>query len=355
MEENLVDFAIITAIEVERQAICQALQMTDKHKVSQEARTYWKNRLKLKDGEFYEIVVTQLHDAASIDAVRAVDDLIRDYQPGALLMVGIAAAAKEGVALGDIVVGREVYYYERGKEIVGGILPEPKQYAADETLWDRVISVPKWKSPISIARPDGTDARPQIKYGVIASGEKVIANADIRNEIAASNRKIIAIEMEGYGVSAAAYKQYQPVRCLVIRTISDLGDANKNDEWQPYAAAVAAEFTKHFLRDKPLKPRNKRIPSPPSKLGIDYKVVTEAIIQGQLIPFLGEGINSCDRTANDCEWEPGLYPPNDSDLADYLAKKYDLVIPSPIKCPNLEQLRREHQGETLSWQSKISS
>jgi nucleoside phosphorylase len=52
---------------------------------------------------------------------------------------------------------------------------------------------------------------------VIASGESVIANPEIRDEITANNRKIAAIAMEGYGVSAAAWKQDKPVRCLVIR------------------------------------------------------------------------------------------------------------------------------------------
>lgn len=343
MAENLVDFAIITAIEVERQAICKALQMTDSHRVFKEPRTYWQNRLEFQNGEFYEIVVTQLHDAATIDAVRAVDDVIRHWKPAALLMVGIAAAAKENVKLGDLVVAREVCYYERGKETVDGILPEPKQYTADETLWGHVISLPTWKSAISISRPDGLDTRPKIHYAVIASGEKVIANAEIRDEIAASNRKIAAIEMEGYGVSAGAYKQHQPVRCLVIRAISDFADASKNDEWQPYAASVAAEFTKHFLLDKPLplKRQKKSASLPSTVFDKHYNLLKQSIIQGQLIPFLGEEINSCECPSISSEWQPdSSYPPSDYDLAQYLANKYSLGTPSaPIQCPNWEQLK----------------
>ncbi len=338
-----IDFAIITAIEIERQAVCEAFQIIDKHRIPKGARMYWRKRLELGDDEFYEIVVTQLPDAAGVDAALAVNDTIHEWKPGAVLMVGIAGAAKEGVKLGDLVLGREVYYYERGKAAVDGKLPEPKYYSADATLWGRVISVPTWDSPISVIRPDGKDVRPKIHYGVIASGEKVIANADIRKEIAANNRKIAAIEMEGYGVSAATFKQYRPVRCLVIRAISDLADASKNDEWQPYAAAVAAEFTKYFLLDKPLEPQNLPPPTAP-RLPTHYNLVKKAIIQGQLIPFLGQGINSCDLHNVNSEWQPGSYPPSDSDLADYLAKQFFSV--SEIKCPKYEELcKRERAGK----------
>ena len=293
-------------------------------------------------------MVTQLPDAAIVDAALAVSDTIYDWEPGSVLMVGIAGAAKEGVQLGDLVLGRGVCYYGRGKETVDGTLPEPQYYSADATLWDRVISVPKWDSPIPIIRPDGEDVRPKTHYEVIASSERVIANADIRDEIAANNRKIAAIEMEGYGISAATFKKYRPVRCLVIRAISDLADASKNDQWQPYAAAVAAEFTKYFLLDKPLEPLNRPTPKP-LQLPTHYKQVETAITQGQLIPFLGEGINLCDRPPENSEWHPGLYPPSDSDLADYLAKTYGTppFIKEKIECPNYQELCKKEQAGKL--------
>ena len=67
MVKAQIDFAIITAIEIERRAVCLALQMTDEDRVHRETRTYWRKRLPLKkdkDGEFYEIVVAQSPDMA---------------------------------------------------------------------------------------------------------------------------------------------------------------------------------------------------------------------------------------------------------------------------------------------------
>ena len=151
MEKNKVDFAIITAIELEREAVCRAFDMGDQARVREGARTYWKTQLDLGNRQFYEIVVTQLPDVANIDAALAAQDLITTWKPEAVLMVGIAGAAKENMQPGDLVLGKEVYYYERGKDAQSGRLTEHKQYPADATLWDRATNMAteklaQWKS-----------------------------------------------------------------------------------------------------------------------------------------------------------------------------------------------------------------
>lgn len=286
-----IDFAIITAIQVERQAVCQSFGLGDQHRVHQGVRTYWKTQMDLGEGEFYRLVVTQLADAASVDGALAARDAIATWHPRALLMVGIAGAAKETIHLGDVVLGEEIYYYERGKTTAAGSLPEPKQYPADSTLWDRVITVAPWDGQIPLPRPDGGEGRPRVIPGVIASGEQVIADGAVRDRIAASNRKIAAIEMEGYGVSAAAWKLDQPVPCLVIRGISDRADAHKGDDWQPYAALAAAAFTRHFLGDRPLTPQKQAYPPADPAQPSPYRVMIDALKNGNLVPFLGPGIH----------------------------------------------------------------
>lgn len=289
MPELLIDFAIITAIEIERRAVCRALQMTDQDRVRLQTRTYWRKRLPLEDGKFYEIVVAQSPDMGSMSASLLVSDIKQHWKPSAILLVGIAGAASEKQHLGDLVIASDVYYYERGKLTPDGKKPEPYMFKADPTLWDRVNTVAHWTAPISVARPDETQDRPKIYYGVIASGEKVIADAAVRDEVAAGQRKIKAIEMEGYGFSAAIWQSSDQVHHLAIKAICDLADSSKNDEWHEYAAAVAADFTKHFLLDRPLKPRNSPAPQapPPSQ----YQTIIDDLKFGNIIPFLGPGIN----------------------------------------------------------------
>ena len=81
---------------------------------------------------------------------------------------------------------------------------------------------------------------PVVHYGSILSGNKVIKSAAYRDEMG-RRFKAIAIEME-----AAGMMNVLPV--VVIRGISDFGDSDKNNTWQPYASATAAAYGKEILK-----------------------------------------------------------------------------------------------------------
>jgi len=103
----------------------------------------------------------------------------------------------------------------------------------------------------------------RLHQGIVASGEKVIADVAVRDEISAGHRKIIAIAMEEYGFSRAVWQSFDQVRHLVIRGICDDGSPAKDDKWHKYAAASAAAFARHFLLDRPLDPRTGALPTGP--------------------------------------------------------------------------------------------
>lgn len=258
-----IDFAILTAIEVERRAVCAAFGLKDTDRVKKDARVYWRGRLPLKDGSSYEIVVAQSPDMANIDSALLTNDMLHHWRPGAALLVGIAASAHKDVKLGDVVVASDVYYYERGKVTPERKKPEPKILPADATLWANVSALPDWDGSVHVPRLDGSNAQPKVHRDVIASGEKVIADVAIRDEIASGHRKIIAIAMEEYGFSRAVWQNFDRVRHLVIRGICDDGSPAKDDKWHKYAAASAAAFAKHFLLDRPLEPRTGVLPPGP--------------------------------------------------------------------------------------------
>jgi len=78
-------------------------------------------------------------------------------------------------------------------------------------------------------------------HGPIGSGEKLMKNAQKRNELRDSYN-VIGLEME-----AAGTMNRIPVG--VIRGACGYGDERKNKEWQPYAAAMAAAYAKAVLRE----------------------------------------------------------------------------------------------------------
>ncbi|XHG08763.1 hypothetical protein AWENTII_011856 [Aspergillus wentii] len=82
--------------------------------------------------------------------------------------------------------------------------------------------------------------QPLIHHGLIASGDIEMRSAKRRDELRDAH-KILCFEME-----AAGLMNHFP--CLVIRGISNYSDSHMNEQWQPYAAVVAAAYAKDLLR-----------------------------------------------------------------------------------------------------------
>lgn len=134
-------------------------------------------------------------------------------------------------------------HYERikHKEHANGTFVDPGQendilYQANEDGAEGLVKRER--------RPDSR--RTQVWYGPIGSGDKVVKNARIRDELR-DKYNVIGLEME-----AAGTMDRIPVG--VIRGVCDYGDKHKNKEWQPCAAAMAAAYAKAVLAE--IRPKN---------------------------------------------------------------------------------------------------
>ncbi|PMB70810.1 Vegetative incompatibility protein HET-E-1 [Beauveria bassiana] len=94
-----------------------------------------------------------------------------------------------------------------------------------------------------VARDQDDDDDPTVHYGLIASANRLMKNAELRDQYA-NERDILCFEMEAGGLNS-----HFP--CLVIRGICDYADTHKNKKWQGYAAMTAAAYAKDLLRRIP--------------------------------------------------------------------------------------------------------
>ncbi|EJT76906.1 hypothetical protein GGTG_06820 [Gaeumannomyces tritici R3-111a-1] len=81
---------------------------------------------------------------------------------------------------------------------------------------------------------------PAIHYGLVASANQLMKDAQIRDKLAAEHG-VLCFEMEAGGLM-----NHFP--CLVIRGICDYSDSHKNKEWQGFAAMTAAAYATDLLR-----------------------------------------------------------------------------------------------------------
>jgi nucleoside phosphorylase len=80
---------------------------------------------------------------------------------------------------------------------------------------------------------------PVIHYGLIASGDQLMRHGATRDQLG-RELDILCFEMEAAGLM-------DNFPCLVIRGICDYADSHKNKDWQKYAAATSAAYTKELL------------------------------------------------------------------------------------------------------------
>lgn len=203
------------------------------------------------------------------------------------LMIGIGAGVpslEHDIRLGDVVVGTPedtsggCVGYDLGKESINGFKLKGWLNAADPVLRSAIANIESraglrgdlFVQYLEVFRSDPRGSKflhpgpendllyhairtnelversardrhdPVVHYGLIASGNRVIKNAILRDELR-DRHNIICFEME-----AAGLMNTLPV--AIIRGISDYADSHKNDKWQPYAAATAAAYAKGLLK-----------------------------------------------------------------------------------------------------------
>lgn len=254
-----VDFAVVTALSIEREAVLRqledvALVQDDEHSLS-----YYRGRVTLPGGQAYNLIVVLLLGMGNNEAAIATTQLIARWHPASVIMLGIGAGVPGEVQLGDVVVADFAYYYELAKMTTGGEQRRGQQFPSDRLLFDRARAVRgrEWTASIGLPRPDGQPieaAPPAVCFGAIASGEKVVADDVTLARLRQECPKLLALAMEGAGVARAASAAYDRPRFIEIRGVSDFASPDKNDQWQTFAANAAAAFFVSWLRTRPTSP-----------------------------------------------------------------------------------------------------
>ena len=240
---------ILTALELERQAVLNHLEDVQQESHPNTGTDYNIGYYNTPTGKIKVVIgkTDQTNTNAGIETERA----LSHFSPSHAFFVGVAGGIKD-VKVGDVVIGKAVVGYERGKEDdKRGFLPRPQFGMSSynlERLADSYGNSDEWKEKSKQLVDSNFSSEIKIFSGTIAAGEKVVTNVDsatyqyIQQNI--SNALALALEMEGYGFLEAC-RHYSQLQTLLIRGISDLikgkGDSDEKGS-QPYASQNAAAF-----------------------------------------------------------------------------------------------------------------
>ena len=296
---DAVRFGIVTALPKEHAAVRTMLD-GDEEYITPAGREYVLGTVPAKGGGVHRLALALADQGNTIAAVRATE-LADDFlEVEAILMVGIAGGVPfpgrpdRHVRLGDVVVSGEqgVIAYDFVKEHPDRIEPrhpprppDPDLYQAcrrleaaglaEDSRWmenlDRAMHLRNTSRPPAemdlladthdpekvVAHPpdpERVSAQPRIFLGTIACANRLLKNPVRRDELRDAF-DVRAVEMEGSGIAEATWSH--KLGYLIVRGICDYCDSKKPQEWQGYAAVIAAAYARAILGEIPARPVDK--------------------------------------------------------------------------------------------------
>ncbi|MEX1669459.1 effector-associated domain EAD1-containing protein [uncultured Zhongshania sp.] len=237
---------ILTALEVERLAIEHHLNNFEPILHPETGTDYTKGTYTANE-RILNVIVGRT-DQTNINAAIETERAIAHFKPEYVFFAGVAGGLKD-VKVGDIIIGRDVYGYERGKAEENNFKPRPQFGASSyalERLAGQYAKSTDWNKTIENLL--NSEFAPVISTytGTIVSGEKVDASigSDLHQFLKQNASHALGIEMEGLGFLEVC-RMRPLVKTLLLRGISDLVDGKDHMDGkgsQSYASANVAAF-----------------------------------------------------------------------------------------------------------------
>jgi nucleoside phosphorylase len=182
--------------------------------------------------------------------------MIEAFRPRYIAITGILAGLRGQSNVGDIVVADPSWDYGNGKRAfkdgVPSFSPSPHQISLDAFLRSKLAYMSQDAKLFDEIRRSWS-GRPAAKsvlamhIGPVASGASVLTDPSATREVVAQHRKLVGVEMESYGVFAAASECTLPQpKVFSIKSVCDFADESKDDDWQAYASYTSAQALRAF-------------------------------------------------------------------------------------------------------------
>lgn len=261
------DVAIVNALGAENEKVREVFGLHDWHREeipSDKSTTYYTKIVSNEKGDRIRMVTCHALQMASTASAALTTKLLYYFRPKYLFMTGIAAAVnQEGVNLGDVMVATKVWDGASGKiksdEDGNSIFyPDYHELSLDTDMHATVIRLKQERTILNEIEEGFTfktgkpDTKLHVHLGPIASVPAVLSSKDEVDKIQIHCRKLLGIEMEGYGMFYAANNSAhpRPKYTMLIKSVSDFADPGKSDNYQEYAMYTSAAFARHIIMNE---------------------------------------------------------------------------------------------------------
>ncbi|WP_333153337.1 phosphorylase family protein [Microcoleus sp. B9-D4] len=279
-----VDIAILTVIPQELAAAKAALGIQDisnNRTRTQDSQTIYLHGelFSERTNRTYRLALGCIGTAGNYNSSQAATEVIQAHDPKLLVLVGIAAGIKGKAKLGEVVFSERVLGYESAalRQLENGthtIQPRPDMLSVPNGIQQDVIfylathkdRIPKSQQGLesrflriggefpmlsvqdrSYLQEKDIIRGIEIDVCIVASGEKLLKDPLVLEEIRDNQHGRVKVgEMEAIGFANACQRMGRD--WLVIRGVSDFGDADKSDVFHRLASQTAATVLADFLQ-----------------------------------------------------------------------------------------------------------
>ena len=184
---------------------------------------------------------------------------------GAIISVGVACGVEGKSKIYDVLVSSKIANYDKARVEDGGFTPRGEVIPASGYLQE-IFSLTDWPHASKKVFNHLSGMRlPKIHIGTILSGPYLIDDAEFKDKLLKSFApEAIGIEMEGSSLFAAIRRA--ETHCILVKSVYDFGDGNKNKIFQPTAAMLAADCVRHVLNNPFVPGMLSNQPPPPPPL-----------------------------------------------------------------------------------------
>lgn len=220
------------------------------------------NLIFVRDGWFYSnnkkisVVATFSSRMGMVSSALKSYAIISKLNPKVITMTGICAGVKDKVSIGDVLFADPAWDYQSGKRVkdsgTNKFSIAPHQLPADYSIRTHIEQIRSNKEfftslPSLFSQDCGFST--SLKIGPVASGSAVLADGDSIEEIKNQQRDLIGVEMEIYGIYAAAAASSPPPKFFALKGVCDYADPDKIDIAQEYAAFASARVLQKLFED----------------------------------------------------------------------------------------------------------
>ena len=228
------DIGIIGAMQIEVEALCAAMENTERETVGNMTFVYGDLRGKR--------VVCAKCDIGKVFAAMCAQTMILKYAPDCIINSGVAGTLSPSLSIGQIALAEQVVQHDMDTSPIG----DPVGLISGINI----IYIPTDTTvTAALAAAVGSEGVPYMR-GTVASGDQFICRtADkerIKGNFDTEGKPVIACEMEGAAIGQVCYVNGTPYG--ILRAISDGGDENAFADYPTFLAAAAGTATEVMLR-----------------------------------------------------------------------------------------------------------